>query len=67
MASGLAILATDVGDNAHIIQPGINGYLVSLDNTQEFLEKIQLLLTDETQRTRMGATNKSLAHLYDRA
>jgi len=53
---GLPSVAFDVGGNNEIIKNGETGYLVSTKN--DFFNKIELLITDEKKRLKMGSSAK---------
>lgn len=52
MACGLPVIASPIGVNNEIVDPGKNGFLAQ--NEQEWREAIALLLSDEALRGRMG-------------
>lgn len=57
MALGLACISTDCpcGGPADLIDDGVNGILVPVDNPKEFGEKLRLLMDDEALRERLGS------------
>ena len=54
MASGLPVVATDVGENSNYIEHGVSGWLVPADDDEAFLNGVSLLLKDLQLRTRLG-------------
>lgn len=54
MASGLPVVATDVGGNAEAIRHEVNGYLVASVDPESFAAPIIGLLMDEAKRIAMG-------------
>lgn len=54
MASGLPIVATDVGQNREYIEHRLSGWLVPPDDSQAFVEGVVCLLKDEELRRRLG-------------
>ncbi|MCL4523560.1 MAG: glycosyltransferase [Acidobacteria bacterium] len=54
MASGLPVVATDVGGNAEAISHEVNGYLVASVDPESFAAPIIGLLMDEAKRIAMG-------------
>jgi glycosyltransferase involved in cell wall biosynthesis len=54
MASGLPVVATDVGENSHYIEHGVSGWLVPPDDNEAFANAVALLLKDLQLRTRLG-------------
>lgn len=61
MAAGLPILATDVGGLPEIVEPGVNGYLVSPNELGEMVAKLELLMRDDDLVRRMGSESRRLA------
>ena len=57
-ASGVPVVAFDVGGVAEAVQNGKTGFLAKLGNTNEFAEAILKLLSDETLREKMGANGR---------
>lgn len=65
MAAGIACVASPVGINQMIIEPGENGFLAS--NEEEWYEKLELLIKDSVFRSHLGATGRQNAiELYSR-
>ncbi len=50
LACGTPVVATDVGDLRHIIQPGVSGYIAEKGGPDELAEKISLILTTAPSR-----------------
>jgi len=59
MAAGLPIVASAIGPNFKAINNGYNGFLVKDD--QEWINKLETLITDIALRTQMGANSKETA------
>lgn len=56
MACGIPVIASPVGVNAEIVEPGVNGFLASSD--AEWAEALQTLLHDPGLRARMGEAGR---------
>jgi glycosyltransferase involved in cell wall biosynthesis len=61
MASGLAVVATDVGDNRHLIADEEQGFLVAPGDGDALAERILTLCSDPEQMRRMGASARGKA------
>ena len=57
-ASGVPVVAFDVGGVGEAVQNGETGFLAKLGNTNEFADAILKLLSDETLRERMGTNGR---------
>jgi len=57
MAVGLPVIARRMGSNVEVIEDGVNGFLV--EDEREWLERLQLLVTDPALRERMGAAARA--------
>ena len=64
MASGVPMIATNVGGLPEIIKDGENGFLVEPKNPEEIAEKVLLLLEDDKLRERISRNNKKKAKGY---
>lgn len=58
MEYGIPVVATNHGGPTEIIKDGIDGYLVSYDNSIEMATRIIELITDENKRTTFGERGK---------
>lgn len=58
MASGIPVIATNQGGTVEIIENGISGILIPLNDVKEAANKISSLITDDTARKKMGAAAK---------
>lgn len=61
MASGLPVVASDVGGLREIVEDGKTGFLVPPRDPAAFAEKIRLLLGDPDLRAAMGAAGRRRA------
>lgn len=55
MASGMAVVATPVGAIPQVIEDGVNGLLVPVDNDRALAEALARLLEDRDLRERLGS------------
>jgi len=54
MASGVPVVATDVGGNPELVKPGVNGVLVPVGDAAALAQALLVLLRDDTGRRDMG-------------
>ncbi|MEP6666322.1 MAG: glycosyltransferase family 4 protein [Nocardioidaceae bacterium] len=59
MASGLPVVATDVGDVARAVVDGKTGYVVPVQSPQQLAKALEPLLTDPELRRGMGAASRA--------
>lgn len=59
MASGLPVVATDVGDVSRAVAHGETGFVVPKRSPQELAAALGTLLTDTERRRRMGAAGRA--------
>lgn len=57
MASGLPVIASPVGVNREMVQPGVNGFLAS--DTSEWEHALERLVTDRATCARLGAAGRA--------
>ncbi|MDP4222309.1 MAG: glycosyltransferase [Bacteroidota bacterium] len=60
MASGLPIVATNVGDNNYLIRDGYNGYLVPVKDVNSIVERLDSLALSEDARVQFGKNSLNL-------
>ncbi len=61
MAGGIPVIASPVGVNRKIVEPGINGYLAN--SLEEWLIALRGLANDEHKRSEMGKAGRQKAEL----
>jgi glycosyltransferase involved in cell wall biosynthesis len=54
MSAGLPVVAFNVGGNSELIEDGKNGFLVNLGDKKEFISRIDFLIENTIERTKMG-------------
>lgn len=59
MACGLPILSTNVGDVKELIDDGINGFLVNIEDEITLFSKLKILCEDSKLREQMGKNNRN--------
>lgn len=57
MACGKPVVASPVGINARIVEPGVNGYLA--ETKHDWVQALTALLTDIDRRQQMGAAGRA--------
>jgi len=62
-ASGLPIIATDVGGNGEIVREGINGLLTESNNAEALADKMVQLLQNQPMREEFGRNSRSWAEI----
>ena len=60
MAASLPVVATDVGGNAEAVDDGVNGFIVSSEDSVALATAILRLLLDPSRAREMGAAGKRL-------
>jgi len=64
MASGLPVIATDVGGNSEAIVDGQTGYIIQCDDDKSLAEKIVCLFKDESLRMKMSEESRKRAEMF---
>jgi D-inositol-3-phosphate glycosyltransferase len=64
MACGTPVVASQIGGLAYLVQDGITGYTVPVDEPEELARYISLLLQDPGLRDKMGKQATQLAQSY---
>jgi len=64
MASGLPVIATDVGGNPDLVQPGTTGTLVPAGDPKALTQALVAYLTDPHRRTREGLLARARAEKH---
>ncbi len=59
MATGLPVVATDVGDVGRAVVDGVTGHVVPVRNPEKLAAALEPLLTDRALRRRMGEAGRS--------
>ena len=58
MASGLAVVATNVPGHREVVDPGVTGLLVPPEDVDKLADAIESLLDDRARRLRMGEAGR---------
>jgi glycosyltransferase involved in cell wall biosynthesis len=61
MATGLPVIASDVGGTADIVEPGRNGYITRAGDTADLAAALDGILRDPGTRAAMGAQSRQIA------
>ena len=64
MACGTPVVASQIGGLAYLVQDGITGFTVPVDEPQALAERLATLLADEELRSRMSVNSISVAQDY---
>lgn len=57
MATGLPIIATDVGGNPELVEQNVNGFLVPVGDSDKLADRIELLVKDQDKRQYFGTAS----------
>lgn len=60
MAHGIPVIATDVGGIPNVIEDGVNGFLMAVDDSESMAASLDRLLSDEGLRLSMGLAARSI-------
>ncbi|MCX5884006.1 MAG: glycosyltransferase family 4 protein [Deltaproteobacteria bacterium] len=64
MATGLPVVASDIGGMKDIVRPGENGFIVPIGDVQALAKAIARLCHDPEMRRRMGEAGRRMAPRY---
>ncbi len=64
MACGTPVVASQVGGLAFLVQDGVTGYTVPVDEPQALADRLSTLLSDPDLRLRMGRQAAEFARGY---
>lgn len=65
MASGVPVIASDIGGNSELVVNGITGLLFRSGDYEDLAEKISLLCTDSEMRQRLGEGGREVMQKND--
>lgn len=60
MATGLPLIATDVGGNPEVVRNGVNGFLVPSADVEAMADAMESLINDCEMRLRMGKAGREI-------
>jgi glycosyltransferase involved in cell wall biosynthesis len=63
MRHGTAVIACDVGGMREIIQDGVDGYLVEVDDAAHLANRLRLLIENEALRLKIGESSRQTYEL----
>ncbi|MGQ9682312.1 MAG: glycosyltransferase family 4 protein [Anaerolineae bacterium] len=64
MAAGLPVVATDVGDNARVVEHGVTGLIVPPEDPVALAKAVRRIIHDADERRRMGVEARHRAKRY---
>lgn len=64
MATGLPLVVTDIRGNRDLVNDGKNGYVINLDNVNEFVYSVDRLYNDDEIRKKFSVTSLELVKKY---
>ena len=62
MASGLPVVATRIGGTPELVQDGLNGFLVPVDDVEALAHRIGQIAASADLRLRMGAASREVVN-----
>ena len=67
MASGLPVVATDVGGTGELVRSGVDGFVVPKGDLESFVARSRELLQDDARRRQFGITARARAEEFSSA
>jgi D-inositol-3-phosphate glycosyltransferase len=64
MACGTPVVASEVGGLAFLVQDGVTGFTVPVDDPQALADRLALLIQDPRLRERLGEQAHTVAQQY---
>jgi glycosyltransferase involved in cell wall biosynthesis len=64
MASSLPVVASNVDGTNEIVKESLTGFLVSPDDIEEYINKLEVLIKDKSLRIKMGKEGRERAKKY---
>ncbi|TDJ77106.1 MAG: N-acetyl-alpha-D-glucosaminyl L-malate synthase BshA [Planctomycetota bacterium] len=61
MACGTPVVGTDVGGVAGVVDDGVSGFLVPVEDIEAFAERIRALFSDRARAAEMGRAGRAIA------
>ena len=52
------VIATNVGGIPELMKNGDNGFLIEKDDSEKFIEKLQIIIDDEIRSKKMGESGR---------
>ncbi|WP_310829915.1 glycosyltransferase family 4 protein [Paenibacillus pedocola] len=65
LASGKPIITTDVRGNRELVENGVNGYLVNVDDVISTVQRLEDIINNKELQNEMGIRSKSRSNEYD--
>lgn len=65
LAYGLAVLASDIGGNVDLVEPGCNGHLIPLAEGAAFATTLRAMLVDNQRLAKMKRASRARARQFD--
>ncbi len=62
MDASLPIIATNVGDNSHLVRDGVNGYITNIKDIDTISSKLLKLSSSSQMRAEMGRKGNEILH-----
>jgi len=64
MASGLPCIVADAIGSKSLVEDGVNGYLATKESVEDFAKKLEIVVSNPTQRIEMGKKSREMSLQY---
>ncbi len=64
MASGLPCIVADAIGSKSLVEDGVNGYLATKESVEDFAKKLEIVVSNPSQRIEMGKKSREMALEY---